>query len=54
MHPTATALRVGFGRGLIELCQSFTGAGLLGHLLWPAVTLAAISTYETEASKPAG
>jgi ABC-2 type transport system permease protein len=42
MNPTATALRVGFSRGLIELRQSFTGAGLLGHLLWPAVTLAAI------------
>jgi ABC-2 type transport system permease protein len=42
MNPTATALRVGFSRGLIELRQSFSGAGLLGHLLWPAVTLAAI------------
>jgi ABC-2 type transport system permease protein len=43
MHQTATtALRAGFARGLIELRQSFAGAGLLGHLLWPAVTLAAI------------
>jgi ABC-2 type transport system permease protein len=38
----ARALRAGFTRGLIELRQSFTGAGLLGHLLWPAVTLVAI------------
>jgi ABC-2 type transport system permease protein len=43
MHQTAaTALRSGVTRGLIELRQSFTGAGLLGHLFWPAVTLAAI------------
>jgi ABC-2 type transport system permease protein len=42
MRPTATALRQGLTRGLIELRQSFTGAGLLGHLFWPAVTLVAI------------
>jgi ABC-2 type transport system permease protein len=42
MHQTATALRAGFTRGLIELRQSFTGAGLLGHLFWPVVTLVAI------------
>jgi ABC-2 type transport system permease protein len=42
MHPTATALRQGCTRGLIELRQSFTGAGLLGHLFWPVVTLVAI------------
>jgi ABC-2 type transport system permease protein len=42
MNPTGTALRAGFSRGLIELRQSFTGAGLLGHLFWPVVTLAAI------------
>jgi ABC-2 type transport system permease protein len=42
MHPTATALRTGFARGLIELRQSFTGAELLGQLLWPVVTLVAI------------
>jgi ABC-2 type transport system permease protein len=42
MHPTATALRAGFTRGLIELRQSFTGAGLVGHLFWPVVTLVAI------------
>jgi len=42
MNPTTTALRQGFTRGLIELRQSFTGAGLLGHLFWPVVTLVAI------------
>jgi ABC-2 type transport system permease protein len=42
MHPTATALRAGIIRGLIELRQSFTGAGLVGHLFWPVVTLVAI------------
>jgi ABC-2 type transport system permease protein len=42
MHPTATALRQGFARGLIELRQSFAGTELLGHLLWPVVTLVAI------------
>jgi ABC-2 type transport system permease protein len=42
MHLTATALRAGIIRGLIELRQSFTGAGLVGHLFWPVVTLVAI------------
>jgi ABC-2 type transport system permease protein len=42
MNPSRTALRAGFSRGLIELRQSFAGAGLLGHLFWPVVTLAAI------------
>jgi ABC-2 type transport system permease protein len=42
MSPTTTALRQGFSRGLIELRQSFTGAGLAGHLFWPVVTLVAI------------
>lgn len=42
MSPTATALRAGFTRGLIELRQSFTGSGLVGHLFWPVVTLVAI------------
>jgi ABC-2 type transport system permease protein len=42
MNPTATALRAGVTRGLIELRQSFAGGGLVGHLFWPAVTLAAI------------
>jgi ABC-2 type transport system permease protein len=41
MKPTATALRQGLTRGLIELRQSFTGAGLVGHLFWPVVTLVA-------------
>jgi ABC-2 type transport system permease protein len=36
------ALRVGLVRGVVGLRQSFAGAGLLGHLLWPAVTLAAV------------
>src|SRR5262245_32768057 len=42
MHQTATALRQGLARGLIELRQSFTGAGLVGHLFWPVVTLVVI------------
>jgi ABC-2 type transport system permease protein len=42
MSPTATALRAGVTRGLIELRQSLTGAGLAGHLFWPVVTLVAI------------
>ena len=42
MHLTTTALRAGIIRGLIELRQSFTGAGLVGHLFWPVVTLVAI------------
>jgi ABC-2 type transport system permease protein len=42
MNPTARALRAGISRGLIELRQSFSGAGLVGHLLWPVVTLVAI------------
>jgi ABC-2 type transport system permease protein len=37
-----TAMRAGFARGLIELRQSFAGAGLINHLLWPIVTLVAI------------
>ncbi|WP_248964763.1 hypothetical protein [Sphaerisporangium perillae] len=42
MNPTATALRAGWSRGLIELRRSFTGAGLIGHLFWPVLTLVAI------------
>jgi ABC-2 type transport system permease protein len=42
VNPTATALRAGFRRGLIEWRQSFTGSALIGQLFWPAVTLAAI------------
>jgi ABC-2 type transport system permease protein len=39
---TPTALHAGLARGLIELRQSFSPAGLVGHLFWPAVTLVAI------------
>jgi ABC-2 type transport system permease protein len=49
-----TALRLGFSRGLIELRQSFTGAGLLGHLLWPAVTLAAIFSLRDRSFQASG
>jgi ABC-2 type transport system permease protein len=42
MNAVATSLHAGCARGLIELRQSFAGAALLRHLLWPAVTLAAI------------
>jgi ABC-2 type transport system permease protein len=37
-----TALHAGIARGLIELRQSFSPAGLVGHLFWPAATLVAI------------
>jgi ABC-2 type transport system permease protein len=39
LHPT---LRAGSRRGLIELRQAFTGAELIGQLLWPVATLAAV------------
>jgi ABC-2 type transport system permease protein len=40
MNPTATALRAGWSRGLIELRQSFTnGAELWGHFFWPVSML---------------
>jgi len=42
MTQSATALRAGWSRGLIELRQSFTGAALIGQLFWPVVTLVAI------------
>jgi ABC-2 type transport system permease protein len=42
MNPTVAALRTGLVRGLIELRQSLTGAELLGHLLWPLITLVTI------------
>ncbi|MDQ0375297.1 ABC transporter permease [Cellulomonas humilata] len=32
----------GLSRGVIELRQSVTGADLVGHLLWPVVTLVAL------------
>ncbi|GEL96717.1 ABC transporter permease [Cellulomonas terrae] len=35
-------LRPGLRRGLIELRQAVTGADLVGHLLWPVVTLVAL------------
>jgi ABC-2 type transport system permease protein len=42
MNPTATALRAGWSRGLIELRQSFTnGAELWGHFFWPALMVIA-------------
>lgn len=40
--PVTVIVRVGCTRGLIELRQSFTGADLFGHLLWPLATLVAI------------
>ncbi|MDT7726171.1 MAG: type transport system permease protein [Actinomycetota bacterium] len=40
MNPTATALRAGCSRGLIELRQSFTnGAELWSHFFWPVLML---------------
>jgi ABC-2 type transport system permease protein len=42
MNPTATALRAGWSRGLIELRQSFTnGADLWGHFFWPVLMVIA-------------
>jgi ABC-2 type transport system permease protein len=43
MSPTATALRAGWSRGLIELRQSFTnGQDIFGQVFWPVVTLVVI------------
>lgn len=40
MNPTATALRSGWTRGLIELRQSFTnGADVWAHFFWPVLML---------------
>jgi ABC-2 type transport system permease protein len=44
MNPTATALRSGWQRGLIELRQSLTnGADLWNHAFWPVLML--VVTY---------
>lgn len=44
MNPTATALRAGWSRGLIELRQSFTNGGdLFNHFFWPMLML--ITTF---------
>ncbi|MQY28761.1 ABC transporter permease [Nocardia aurantia] len=39
---TTVAFRAGVARGLVELRQAFTGTALLGQLLWPAATVAAL------------
>lgn len=40
MNPTATALRAGWSRGLIELRQSLTNVGdLFNHFFWPMLML---------------
>ncbi len=39
---TAAVLRSGVARGLIEFRQAFSGAELVGQLVWPLATLAAI------------
>lgn len=40
MNPTATALRTGWSRGLIELRQSLTNGGdLFNHFFWPVLML---------------
>jgi ABC-2 type transport system permease protein len=36
------SLQIGLTRGLIELRQSFSPTGLVGHLFWPVATLAAV------------
>ncbi|MFB9310749.1 ABC-2 type transport system permease protein [Agromyces hippuratus] len=43
MTAVVPALRAGVGRGLIELRQAFTGMELVGQLLWPVATLAAVT-----------
>lgn len=42
MTAIPAGVRPGIARGLIELRQSFAGAGILGHLFWPVVTLVAM------------
>jgi len=43
VNPTATALRAGWSRGLIELRQSLTNAGdLFNHFFWPVLMLATL------------
>src|SRR5262245_43786556 len=39
---SATTLRAGVARGLIELRQSFSPTQVPGHLFWPIATLVAI------------
>jgi ABC-2 type transport system permease protein len=39
-------MRPGLQRGLIELRQSVTGVDLVGHLLWPVVTLVALALLQ--------
>ena len=39
---TTNVLSIGMLRGLTELRQSFSPAGLVGHVLWPVATLVAI------------
>jgi ABC-2 type transport system permease protein len=54
MRPATTALRQGLARGRIELRQSFAGAGLLGHLFWPVVTLVAIALLRDRSFQASG
>jgi ABC-2 type transport system permease protein len=43
VNPTATALRAGWSRGLIELRQSLTNVGdLFNHFFWPVLMLATL------------
>lgn len=42
MRSVVSGLGPGITRGVIELRQSFAGSGLVGHLLWPTVTLVAM------------
>lgn len=41
----AAVLRSGVARGLIEFRQAFSGAELVGQLLWPLATVAAIYIF---------
>ena len=43
MNPTATAMRAGGSRGLIELRQTVTNkADLFNHVFWPVLMLATV------------
>jgi ABC-2 type transport system permease protein len=54
MNAILAGVRPGIARGLIELRQSFAGAGLLGHLFWPGVTLAAMFWFRDAAYEGTG
>ncbi|MFC4911502.1 ABC transporter permease [Actinomadura gamaensis] len=48
------AFRAGLARGVIELRQAFGGSELVNHLLWPVLTLVAISFYRNREFRHTG